>query len=381
MRVSSPAVRLFALLVLVPAAPEASSSVAASAPAASPLGFEALAVEEAVGIDVSEAHARLTRLVATVRARLSGGAAALDALGTIAEAVEVVCPQLVNESSGGLYSGALANGACDCDILTITYLTIGDALGLPLSAVFLPNHVLVLWDDGREHVYWETTTAEVRPGWFLEALVPEGAERAYLHPQSQDQMRGYSYQVRANYRFGRGDVAGAFADFAMAERLNPTFVLTYYNRGRAHLLRGEAEAAHADYDRALNLDPTYADALYGRALARVVLDRPEEALRDLDALVAEAGESADVHHVRGLAFAALGREADAIRSYGHALDLDSTFVLAYEARGGLHDRAGRRALAVCDYTAFVRLAVGTEYEGTVPAVRARLQALGSADGL
>lgn len=378
MRVLSPAA-LLALLVLAPSARGASVAGGAAAPAAAPLGFEALAVEEAAGIDVSEAHARLSRLVVTVRSRLSGSAAPLDALETIAEAVEAVCPQLIDESSGGLYSGALASGACDCDILTVTYLTIGETLGLPLSAVFLPNHVLVLWDDGREQVYWETTTAETRPRWFLETLVPEGAERAYLHPQSNDQMLGYFYQVRANYRFGRGDATGAFRDFAVAERLNPTFVLTFYNRGRAHLLQGDAELAHADYDRALGLDPTYADALYGRALAHVVLGRPEEALRDLDAVIAEAGESADVHHVRGLAFAALGRQADAIQSYGHALDLDPTFVLAYEERGGLHDRAGRRDLAVRDYMAFVRLAVGTEYEGTVPAVRERLEALGAGD--
>ena len=123
-------------------------------------------------------------MLAEVRSKLPSQPAPRDAFRTIADAVRLVCTEFKNDAAGGLISGALAEGSCDCDILTVTYLTVGDALGLPLWGVFLPGHALVVWADEGTEVFWETTTAEERPRWFLEALVPEGAERAYLQPLS-----------------------------------------------------------------------------------------------------------------------------------------------------------------------------------------------------
>lgn len=341
-----------------------------------PLGFEALAVEREAGLDVSDAYARLTGVVAEARERLEGVTRPREALRRIADVAGRACPRLEAEVADGLYSGALALGVCDCDILTVTYLTIADDLGLPLSAVFTPGHVLVVWDDGSTRVYWETTTGEERPEWLLRTLVPSGAERAYLQPQTREQMMGYVYQVRAGYRFSQGDVDGARSDFAIAERLNPTFVVTFYNRARVRLLLGEYASARADLDRTLDLDPTHADALYSRALTLVALGHFRGALRDLDAVTRQAGPAADVAHVRGVALAGLGHDDRALASYAEALDLDPQMTFAYRARGELLASLGRADEARRDYEAFLRLTPATSPD--VAAVREQIAALDAA---
>ena len=342
---------------------------AAAAPLA--LGFEALESEAEIGLDVSGASDRLAGLIADLHGRLDVADGPHATLSTIAEALREVCPVFVADAQGGLYGPALASGACDCDVLTVTYLTVGEAAGLPLRAVFLPGHVLVRWDAPEAPVYWETTTAQERPAWYLEALVPEGAERAYLQPQTREQMQAHLYQVRASYRHATGDASGALADWATAAHLNPTYLLTYLNRGRAHLLGGAPEAAAADFTRALRLDPTQADGLYGRATAHLALGRPEKAVPDLLALLERSGPAADALHALGVAYGAMGRDADALQAFANALAADPSFAYVYEARGDLYARAGHAAEAQRDYETYLRLAPASD----AAPVRTKLRAL------
>lgn len=342
-----------------------------------PLGYAALTIEEAAGVEVDDAAAALDRVVGAVRPRLLS-ASPREALQTIAEAVPLACPSLVNGTGDSLISEALRTGGCDCDVLVVVYLTVADVLGLPLSAVFLPGHALVVWDDGRTRVYWETTAPEERPAWFVEALVPEGAEQTYLRAQSKREMIGYFHQVRASYRIEVGAPEAAFADYNLAARLNPTFPLTFSNRGRAYLLAGRYAPALVDFDRALRLDPTLGDALYGRGLALVALDRPVEALEVFGRVSVLEGPAADVLHAEGLAFAALGEDTEALERYDEAIALDPEAVLVYEARGALYERRGDTARARRDYLTFLHLAPGTPHAAAIPEVRERLDRLGAA---
>lgn len=50
----------------------------------------------------------------------------------------------------------------DCDIISILYLTIADHFDLPLSVVYMPNHLFIQWDDGKNKLYWETTEGRIR---------------------------------------------------------------------------------------------------------------------------------------------------------------------------------------------------------------------------
>lgn len=57
---------------------------------------------------------------------------------------------------GALYV-CLRYGLFDCDINSFLYLTLAHELNLPLKAVILPNHMLVLWQDSDYEIWWETT--------------------------------------------------------------------------------------------------------------------------------------------------------------------------------------------------------------------------------
>lgn len=339
-----------------------------------PLGFAVLDLEAAAGVDVRPAAAALARVLAAARAEqpFESPRAALEA---IARASTIACPRLVDDAGDGLISGALREGACDCDILVVLYLTVADLLGLPMTAVFMPDHVLVRWDDGSTPIYWETTIPEERPEWFLEALVPEGAERAYLQPQSRREMVGYALQVRANYRIGRGDTDASLDDYDLAVRLAPSLVVTRLNRARALVLDGQPARALTDYEHGLHLDPSHVDAVYGRALALLALGRPADALRALDPLASVP--EADVVHAQGLAYAGLGQDTRALDRFDAALALDPSFALAYLARGELHERRGDVDRARQDYADFVRLALGTAHAVSIPDVHRRLLRLGA----
>jgi Tfp pilus assembly protein PilF len=337
-----------------------------------PLGLAALEVEAVTGTDTRPARAGLRRVVAEARRRVPDSREPRATLAALAEAAAVVCPTFEEGQAGTSYGDALRAGACDCDVLVLTYLTAADALDLPVTAVFLPGHVLLVWDDGRERVYWETTVPVERPAWFVDALVPEGAERAYLRPQSRTEMVGYLYLLRADARHAHGDLAGADADYDRALRMSPALVIAFHNRGRAHLLGGEPAAAFADFDRALALDPTYADARYGRGLALLLQDRPADALADFDRSLASEETAADVLHARGLALDVLGRSDEALHSFGAALDADPTFLVALLDRAALYERRGEADRARDDYLAFVEAASGTAYEATIPDAQRRL---------
>ena len=339
-----------------------------------PLGYAALAIESEVGADVAGAADALDRVVRAVRPQLPARSPEAT-LGIIAEAASLACPTLVEEAGDGLISDALREGRCDCDVLVVVYLTVADALRLPLSAVFLPSHALVVWEGRGTTMYWETTDPGVRPDWLVEQMVPEGAERTYLRPQSRHDMLGYFFQVRANARHEWGDAAAALRDYDQAVRLNPAFMLTYNNRGRAHFLAGRFERALADYERALDLDPTYPDAGYGRGLTLLMMNRPAEAVRAFALLIEMQGPAADVLHAKGLAHADLGQDDLALAAYDQALALDPHMVLIYQSRGALHDRLGDAARAQDDYRTFLRLAPGTDSASLIPDVRERLTVL------
>ena len=50
----------------------------------------------------------------------------------------------------------------DCDINSLLFVSAAERLGLPIVVLAMPNHVSVLWDDGEQKIYWETTENKER---------------------------------------------------------------------------------------------------------------------------------------------------------------------------------------------------------------------------
>ena len=89
---------------------------------------------------------------------------ALEILQTIDYAIRRMrTQQLEYESS---FSTCIRYRIFDCDINSLLYLTIGEHLGLPIYGLVLPKHMLVLWKDEGQEIYWETTEGQVRSKEF-----------------------------------------------------------------------------------------------------------------------------------------------------------------------------------------------------------------------
>ena len=344
-----------------------------------PPGYAALEVEAAVGVDTGPARSALDRVVDRARRDRRRWRTTEDALRSVAAATAGVCTRVQAGDADQLYSDALAAGVCDCDVLVVTYLTVADELDLPLQAAFLPGHVLVTWDDGAERRYWETTDGSARPAWSIEALVPEGADGAYLRPQSRAEILGHLVGVRATYRHHRGDWEGASADYDLAARLNPTYALTFSNRGRARLLAEAWDGAVDDFGRALALDPTLGDARYGRAVAHLGAGRPRAAVPDFDRVIRQEG-APDAYYGRGVARAALGDDEGAREDFAAALGGGDPHVLAHFQLGKLYERGGDVARARASYAAFLAAALGPGYDVETDEARRRLAHLGQPPG-
>ena len=62
--------------------------------------------------------------------------------------------------------------------------------------------------------------------------------------------------------YGKGDLAGAIAEYRTALRLDPNFVMAHYNLGHALGENGDREGAIAEFRTALRLAPNFPAAHY-----------------------------------------------------------------------------------------------------------------------
>ena len=96
---------------------------------------------------------------------------------------------------------------------------------------------------------------------------------------------GIRLQLSRERLVGRGDVAGAIADYDEAIRLNPEDAYACFNRGVARKELGDVAGAIADYDEAIRLRPEYASAYYNRASIRRAQKEHSYALADYQKLL------------------------------------------------------------------------------------------------
>lgn len=181
----------------------------------------------------------------------------------------------------------------NCVGLTSLYSVLGSRVGLRLSLLVSPDHMLsrlragdrildldhtdpLGFDCSRASCFREfrlaMLTASVLNGRGLKK--ERAGCRAAARSDYEEALRvnpGYAnaYNNRGNMRFAEGDLTGAIADYTKALRLEPEFAEAICNRGIARQRLGHLEAARADYERALRVSPHYADA---RRCLDVVVD-------------------------------------------------------------------------------------------------------------
>lgn len=139
--------------------------------------------------------------------------------------------------------------------------------------------------------------------------------------------------------------------FGAAIRIDPKFVLAYYNRALALQQLGDEQGAIRDYTEAIRLKPFFADAYASRGTARENLKQYDRAIKDYSEAIRLAPGIAVTYANRASSYDKLGRYQEAIRDYEEAIRLDPrddqtldsfAWLLATVANPAFHD--GKRAI-------------------------------------
>ena len=114
----------------------------------------------------------------------------------------------------------------DCDISSIVYVGIGEALGIDIRMVDLPGHVFVRWHfSDSDYLDWDTNNAQVDNDSDYkksEDLTDRQIkDRIYLASLSRDEALGYCYDLRADSFAKAKKFDKAIADYRRSIALYP----------------------------------------------------------------------------------------------------------------------------------------------------------------
>jgi hypothetical protein len=114
----------------------------------------------------------------------------------------------------------------DCDISSIVYVGVGEALRLDLHLVDLPDHMFVRWKLGDgSHLNWDTNSARTIPDAEYASDYDLGKrirkERIYLATMTRREEEGYAYFLRATRSEEDEQNTRAIADLVKARELYP----------------------------------------------------------------------------------------------------------------------------------------------------------------
>lgn len=209
------------------------------------------------------------------------------------EALEILIfiDNLIKErrKSGISYNASFAMclryGYYDCDINTLLFLSIAEAYKLPLKAVLMPGHMVVVWKDGVQTIYWETTEGKARSmGHYLKRFKTDTSTlktKLLYKPLSRRQLLAVNF-----YNIG--------LSFAETDNFKPA---VDYLRYASQLEEG-----------------------WGRpytALAYVYLEEnlPDQAIYYANQGLKRSGEQYELYKVKGQALAAIGCNTEAVEEY------------------------------------------------------------------
>ena len=179
---------------------------------------------------------------------------------------------------------------------------------------------------------------------------------------------GWSQPQAARDAFYKGIIEGksgvpnkAIEYFGEAIRIDPKFVLAYYNRALTLQQVGDERRAIRDYSEVIRLEPRFADAYTGRGAAHENLKEYDRAIKDYSEAIRLAPGVALIRANRASSYDKLGRHREAIRDYEEALRLDPrddetldafAWLLATVANPALRDgkRAVELAREACELT-------------------------------
>jgi tetratricopeptide (TPR) repeat protein len=237
----------------------------------------------------------------------------------------------------------------------------------PEGAFIIAATGLVLLATGTASVYIQhgraddPVTAPVNIASSATGVRPAAAPAAIDPPA-----RALDAGLAGNAAYGRGDIAGALAQFEAAVEANPQDPVAlnnvgqvlvrdnrpqdalayfdravarapehwayHFNRARAYALLGQWPQAIAGYQEAARLFPDDYVTEYNLARALQAAGRLDEAIAGFERAIALAPGQADFHLSHGLALEAVGRTTEAAAAYRHYLELEPTATNAAQVK-------------------------------------------------
>src|SRR3989338_8040342 len=236
-----------------------------------------------------------------------------------------------------LFYEGLSSKKIDCDNTSFIYLSIADALKLPIAAVSAPEHLFVRFILNGEEINWETTSAEEIGNDYYRSLLNISdkaiSKGVYLRNLTRQGAMAVVYNKRGIAWAGKGNLDSAIEDYDAAIRIDPNLAIAYNNRGNAWVGKGNLDSAIEDYDAAIRIDPNHVAAYNNRGNAWAGKGNLDSAIEDYDAAIRIDPNLAIAYNDRGNAWAGKGNLDKAIADYDKAIELDPNYAEAYNNRG------------------------------------------------
>jgi tetratricopeptide (TPR) repeat protein/MinD-like ATPase involved in chromosome partitioning or flagellar assembly len=147
----------------------------------------------------------------------------------------------------------------------------------------------------------------------------------------------------------------AIKKYTEAIRLDPSYAIAYYGRGRAYLGKERFDEALADFNEAIRLDANYVKAYVGRGDVYWQKRDLARALVDYNRAVELDPKLSDVYTKRGKVLAEQNSLDKAVIDYNHAIELSPSDSTAYLWRGAARSKSGDYDHALTDFNNAIEL--------------------------
>lgn len=235
----------------------------------------------------------------------------------------------------------------NCATTSFIYIGIGNALGFPLRAVLVPEHVFVRWHfpDG-SYLNWDTSSKTAGTDeWYKNyynlsnVLIDNGV---YLRSLREKEVFGIAFSHSGIVWLKKGGLNKAIDNYNKAIELNPKLPTAYTGRGKAWSTKDELDKAIADYNKAIDIDPKYGKAYRERGFVWYKKGKLDKAIEDYNKAIYYldltptyyANRSHSIAYAgRGKAWEKMGELDKAIDDYNKAIKLNPKLSVAYAGRG------------------------------------------------
>ena len=179
----------------------------------------------------------------------------------------------------------LANRRGTCVGLAGVYLALAQLLEMPVSAVSVPNHMFVRFDDTHEEINVELLQAgkTLDDDWYVRNhRIPATsvASGVFLRSLTEREYLGYIYANLGTIYSKSGAFGSSKVLYEAALDNAPQLPYAYYNLGNDLLHQSLHRQALKAFDSALDLFPTDVMAMNNRGIAFCRLGKSRRARRD-----------------------------------------------------------------------------------------------------